>query len=169
LCDRCTPGGFATQGQTFGGNCDPTPTRRIGAPTLTEYRCFVPDFSGGLRRSESWTTTGSPKVVLAAIVAAVEQRGGRTEDIGETEADLLMGSRTAYRLLGMVSPVKTRPIRLHVVATAESPDTVRVAADATSDVGWYMVNATFLSSKQFKRAFDDLFDAVRLAVPATSG
>jgi len=31
-------------------------------------------------------------------------------------------SRSAYRMLGMVSPVKTRPIRLHVMATSESQE-----------------------------------------------
>jgi hypothetical protein len=65
----------------------------------------------------------------------------------------------------MVSPVKTRPIRLHVSATPESHNTVRVSADARSDVGWYLVNVTSLSSRQFKKAFDQLFDALQLATP----
>ena len=88
----------------------------------------MPDFSGRLGRSESWITPGSPAEALTAIVAAVKRRGGRTEALGETEAVLLLGSRSAYRMLGMVSPVKTRPIRLHVVATLDSHDTVRIAA-----------------------------------------
>ena len=67
----------------------------------------MPDFSGRLGRSESWITPGSPAEALTAIVAAVKRRGGRTEALGETEAVLLLGSRSAYRMLGMVSPVKT--------------------------------------------------------------
>jgi len=129
----------------------------------------MPDLSGRLERIESWVTPGSLKQVLAAITAAVEQRGGRTEGLGETEAELLLGSRSTYRMLGMVSPVKSRPIRLHVAVTAESDETVRVEADAKSDVGWYLVNVTSLSSQQFEKAFDQLFDALRLAAPATSG
>ena len=108
---------------------------------------------------------GSPAEALTAIVATVKRRGGRTEALGETEAVLLLGSRSAYRMLGMVSPVKTRPIRLHVVATLDSHDTVRIAADAASDVGGYLVNVTSLSSRQFKKAFDQLFAALRLAAP----
>ncbi len=134
---------------------------------LVEYRCPVPDFSGRLGRSESWITPGSASDVLAAIVAAAVERGGRTDVSGETEAELLLGSRSTYRMLGMVSPVSSRPIRLHVATTAESPDTVRVAADATSDVGWYLVNVTSLSSRQFKKAFDQLFEVLRLAAPET--
>jgi hypothetical protein len=122
-----------------------------------------------LERSESWVTPGSPEKVLATITAAVEQRGGRTEGLGETEAVLLLGSRSTYRMLGMVSPVKSRPIRLHVAVTAESVEAVRVEADAKSDVGWYLVNVTSLSSRQFEKAFDQLFDALRLAAPSASG
>jgi hypothetical protein len=68
-------------------------------------------------------------------------------------------------MLGMVSPVKTRPIRLHVAATPEHHNTVRITAAATSEVGWYLVNVTSLSSRQFKKAFDELFDALRRAAP----
>jgi hypothetical protein len=129
----------------------------------------MPDLSGRLERIESWVTPGTPKQVLAAIAAAVEQRGGRTEGLGETEAELLLGSRSTYRMLGMVSPVKSRPIRLHVAVTAESAEAVRVEADAKSDVGWFLVNVTSLSSRQFERAFDQLFDSLRRAAPAASG
>lgn len=83
----------------------------------------------------------------------------------ETEAELLLGSRFAYRMLGMVSPVKTRPIRLHVVATLDSHDTARIDADAANDEGRYLVNVTSLSSRQFKKAFDQLFAALRFAAP----
>jgi hypothetical protein len=106
-----------------------------------------------------------PKAVLVTIVAAAKRRGGRTEVLEETEAEVLLGSPSAYRMLGMMSPVKTRPIRLHVVATPESHDTSRVVADAESDEGWYLVNVASLSSRQFKKAFDQLFDALRLAAP----
>lgn len=129
----------------------------------------MPDLSGRLERVESWVTPGSLKQVLAAITAAVEHRGGRTEGLGETEAELVVGSRFTYRMLGMVSPVKSRPIRLHVGVAAESVETVRVQADAKSDVGWYLMNVTSLSSRQFQKAFDQLFDALRLAAPAISG
>lgn len=86
--------------------------------------------------------------------------------LGESEAELLLGSRSTYRMLGMVSPVSSRPIRLRVVVTAESNDTVRIEADAKSDVGWYLVNMTSLSSRQFAKVFDQLFDALRLAAPS---
>jgi len=129
----------------------------------------MPDFSGRLGRCESWITPGSPKEVLAAIVAVAEQRGGRIEVVGDTEAELLLGSRSTYRMLGMVSSVKSRPIRLHVVATAEADDTVRIEVDAKSDVGWYLVNVTSLSSRQFEKAFDQLFDALRSAAPEAPG
>ena len=62
-----------------------------------------------------------------------------------------------------------RPIRLHVVTTAQSDDTVRVEAVAKSDVGWYLVNVTSLSSRQFEKAFVQLFDALRLAAPTAPG
>jgi hypothetical protein len=128
----------------------------------------MPDFSGRLGCTESWTTSGSPEQVLAAIVAVVEQRGGRTEALGESEVEFLLGSRSTYRLLGMVSPVSSRPIRLSVVVIAESGDVVRIEADAKSDVGWYLMNVTSLSSRQFEKAFDQLFDALRLAAPDAS-
>jgi hypothetical protein len=129
----------------------------------------MPDLSGRLGCNQSWITAGSPKQVLTAITAAVEQRGGRPEVLGESEAELLLGSRSTYRMLGMVSPVKSRPIRLSVVVTAESDDTVRIEADAKSDVGWYLVNVTSLSSRQFEKAFDQLFAALRLAAPSAPG
>jgi hypothetical protein len=52
-------------------------------------------------------SAGSPKEVLAAIVAATRHHGGRNEV--ESEADLLLGSRSACRVVGMVSPVKRDP------------------------------------------------------------
>ena len=125
----------------------------------------MPDFSGRYRRSEAWVSAGSPGTVLSAIVTAAERRGGRVESLGESQADLALGSRSAYRIWGMWSSLKSRPMRLHVSVRSDGADGVQVSADATSDPGWYLVNVTSLSSRQFEKAFDQLFETLRLAAP----
>jgi hypothetical protein len=56
-------------------------------------------------------------------------------------------------------------MRLHVSVRSDGADGVQVSADATSDPGWYLVNVTSLSSRQFEKAFDQLFETLRLAAP----
>jgi hypothetical protein len=102
-------------------------------------------------------------MVLSAVVSSAERRGGRVEKQGETDADLVLGSRSSYRIWGMWSTVKSRPLRLHLSVSPEAQDQVRVSADATSDVGSYLVNMTRLSSRQFEKAFDQLFETLRSA------
>ena len=125
------------------------------------------DQAGRYERSESWTSAGSAKTVLSALRETAEARGGRIEQESETEADLLLGSRTSYRIWGMFSSVKSRPMRLHLSVSPTSTDAVRVSVEAMSDPGWYAVNVTPLSSRQFEKAFDQLFDALRQAAPET--
>ena len=108
---------------------------------------------------------GSPDVVLSALVSAAERRGARTEVRSDAEADLVLGSRSTYRMLGMWSPIKSRPVRLHLEVAESSGKKTQITADATSDVGWYLVDVSSLSSRQFDKAFDQLFEDLWVAAP----
>jgi hypothetical protein len=68
----------------------------------------------------------------------------------------------------MFSSVKSRPVRLHVSVSKTDADGALVSAEATSDVGWYLVNVGSLSSRQFEKVFAQIFDALRLAAPEFS-
>lgn len=104
-------------------------------------------------------------MVLSAIVDASERGGGRVESLGENAVELTFGSRSGYRIWGMWPPVSMRPIRLHVTVESDSTTTSLISAEAKSDQGWYVVDVTFLSSRQYKKAFSRLFDILHAGVP----
>jgi len=125
----------------------------------SEYGLNVPDFSGRRSQGDSWRTSGS----LLALVSAAQHRRGQVEALSETDADFAFGSRSGYRMLGMFSPVRMRPVRLHVTVASESSERSVVRADATTDEDWYLLDVASLSSRQFGKAFSRLFDGLRSA------
>jgi hypothetical protein len=131
------------------------------------YPRLVPDFSGSRRQSDSWVVHGAPEVVLGTLVKAAQKAGGRidVESQAGREAEIVLGSRSRYRLLGMSSPVSTRPLRVHTSVSEHSPESTLIVVDAASDEGWYAFEVSFLTSRQFNKAFARLFAHLRSAAP----
>ena len=123
----------------------------------------MPDFSGSESRNDSWFAAGSPDAVLKSLVAAAEQQGGRVTTTEADRVEIHLGSRIAYRLLGVWSPLMLRPMNLRIRCTQTSPGFVNVAVKVSSDQGWFIFQMTRLVSKQFDKAFKFLFALMREA------
>ena len=112
--------------------------------------------------------SGLPGDTLITLIKSVQDVGGHIEAQSETSVELAMGSRASYRLWGVLSTVRMRPVRLLLTVDAVAPDATRVTAHAESDQGSGLYDVTFLTSRHFKTAFARLFGVLREAAPPLS-
>ena len=134
----------------------------------SEYPLLVHDFSGSHEHNDSWLSPGSTEGVLVCLTEAGERTGGTVTARSSDRVETAFGSRSAYRLLGMLSPVRMRPILLCATVEPDEIGRVRILAHAVSDEGRYLIEVASLASRQFGRAFNRLFKTLREAAPPVS-
>lgn len=98
----------------------------------------MPDLSGSLSHEESWSSPGSSEVVLAQLVDALRQIDGNITALGRYRAVATLGSRRVYRLMGLMTPIEKRPIKIYIATRSFNPSTVRVTVICTTNEGRYL-------------------------------
>ena len=126
----------------------------------------MPDFSGSNQRSTSWISANRPSEVLELLVKALQARNGQLEVQTDQSIEMTLGSRSGFRILGMITPKRMMPLRLSVTVTPETDHSSRVLAEATSTEGHYVIEVSSIVKRKYNAAFDDLFDRLRkVAIP----
>jgi hypothetical protein len=126
----------------------------------------MPDMSGTYRAADSWKAHGDAEATLEALVAAARRAGGTVQSRTLGHCELSLGSRIGYRILGVSSPIRMRPIRLRIQVSQESPAETLIVAEVADNAGWYAINIKRLSSPQFAKAFARIFGILRSAAPS---
>lgn len=125
----------------------------------------MPDFSGSLSHEESWSTPGSSKLVLAQLVDALRQIDGNVTALGRYRTVATVGSRHVYRLMGMMTSIEMRPIKVYVATRPFNPSIVQVTVICTTDEGRYLgempIGVSTLDQRHCRKTqFQSSFSAV---------
>jgi hypothetical protein len=123
----------------------------------------MPDFSGSYRRSDSWTSDGSPSDLVKSAVRALQPLTKQVQAQTGNSVELSLGSRFGFRMLGFLTPKRLMPLRLIVRVTAETAQSTRVMVDARSDEGRFLFEIAKPLARRYNEVFDDLFARLRKA------
>ncbi len=122
----------------------------------------MPNLSGSFEKSGSWQVTASAQEAISIAVHAV---GGQMKEMQrETNAQLSVGSRLAFRLLGFLTPDRMMPMQINIEAVPVSSGILRLTVRASSDEGWYLIQVSGIAARLYQRAFDRIFLSVESAV-----
>lgn len=123
--------------------------------------------------TEAFTAPAHVQEAAAAVERQLLDRGGRVErraDAGDAVAlSAEVGSRLAFRLLGINSPAGQRhiPLRMEVDLRAAGSGATRVEVTASSNAEWYLFRVTG-EDAVYRRALETLLSDVRAAVTSRS-
>jgi hypothetical protein len=132
------------------------------------YALTVAKTFGLQSRKELWKAEGDAATVSSRLLEAARHLGGRLQGDSDGLVEMKFGSRFNYRMLGIWSKPRKRPLVLKLkVDSGTTSSTSNVQVEALSDPGWY---ATILfrsmMDRQYEEAFRRLFDGLQNVIPA---
>ena len=126
---------------------------------------------GLVSRTETWETSGSSATILSSLLKAANDLGGRLQSTSNDElVEMKFGSRTNYRMFGILSKPSNRPLVLRLQVKSMSESRAEIQVEALSDPGWYAAPVLTLSlaKKQYAEAFSRIFNGLQEAIPLAS-
>jgi hypothetical protein len=135
------------------------------------YALKVVKTFGVQSRKESWEVAGNAATVSSRLLEAARHLGGSLQGESDGLVEMKFGSRLNYRMLGVWSKPRKRPLVLRLkVGSGTTSSTSCVQVEAFSDPGWYASTALFRSmmDRQYDEAFRRLFDGLQNAIPAVT-
>jgi hypothetical protein len=110
-----------------------------------------------VRRSATWTRSGTPEAALSAIEAYARNHNGRVEK-NSNQLTLYFGSRFLYRFMGLATTRFPYAVR---VSAAASPGTgTELAAEAYSNEGPYLFRLK-RATRRYQARFSETLDELR--------
>jgi hypothetical protein len=126
----------------------------------------MPSAPNTRRREVSWTTSGSPEQVLAGVESlANDERRGQVLSRSDSQIELSVGSRAAYRMWGFLTPARLIPVRIMVTVLSTDSGATSVTADMVSDPGWEAFEISKWVTRSYDKAFDYLVGLLALRSP----
>lgn len=131
----------------------------------------MPDLYGLVAKNDSWTVPGDPHDVRERLAREITNRGGKLVSKDDSSFEFTHGSRSAYRLIGIIAPAALAPVRATIrVEKARNKNTSSdVYVEAASDPGYYAWPARSVFNWTYDRAFKYLFRILRESYVEKSG